>query len=263
MNVLTVLSYNIWFDETLRLERTVSLIQTIHNLNPDVICLQEVIPEVYDILITLLTDYRYHFPKKINKDYACVTFSKYQISKCLDYEYKNSNMGRSLVITKIDYPYHKNSQDGISVEKLDIVIANSHFESLFKKLNENGTKLEQYNTAKNLLSTLYDNYKNVILCSDTNVMYHEEEKLNNIFTSWQDAWKLKGSNLNDFTYDSETNIYLKIKLNKFVCRSRIDRIIFKTNNCILEEFNTIKANKDCIEPSDHFGIYGKFILKKD
>src|SRR3990172_11301757 len=120
MNVLTVVSYNIWFDETLRLERTVSLIQTLHNLNPDVICLQEVIPEIYEVLITLLSDYRFHFPKKINKNYGCVTFSKYPIFKCLDYEYTNSKMGRSLVITKIDYPYHKTLEDGIDIEKLDI-----------------------------------------------------------------------------------------------------------------------------------------------
>lgn len=262
MNVLTVVSYNIWFDETLRLERTVSLIQTIHNLNPDVICLQEVIPEIYDILITLLSDYRFHFPKKINKDYGCVTFSKYPITKCLDFEYKNSKMGRSLVITKIEYPYHKTSDEGISIEKLDIVIANSHFESLFKRLNENETKMDQYLIAKNMLETLHNTYKNVILCSDTNVMSHEEEKLNTIFDTWHDAWILKGSNLNDYTYDSETNIYLKIKLTKFVCRSRIDRIIFKGENCAIEEFNTIKASKDCIEPSDHYGVYGKFLLMK-
>src|SRR3990172_10899218 len=81
MNVLTVVSYNIWFDETLRLERTVSLIQTLHNLNPDVICLQEVIPEIYEVLITLLSDYRFHFPKKINKNYGCVTFSLIRLNK--------------------------------------------------------------------------------------------------------------------------------------------------------------------------------------
>jgi tyrosyl-DNA phosphodiesterase 2 len=262
MNVLTVVSYNIWFDETLRLERTVSLIQTIYNLNPDVICLQEVIPDMYEILINQLSNYRFHFPKKINKDYGTVTLSKYPISKCLDFEYKNSKMGRSLIITKIDYPYHKQTADGIAVEKLDIVIANSHFESLFKRATENETKIEQYVIAQKMLENLYTTYENVILCADTNVMLHENEKLNSIFDTWSDAWKLKGSNLNDYTYDSETNIYLKIKLVKFVCRSRIDRIIFKTNNCVLEEFNAIKANQDCIEPSDHYGIISKFLLKK-
>jgi len=162
-NILTILSYNIWFDEAMAIERTVSLISSINRLNPDIICLQEVKPDIYDILITLLSDYRYHYPKKINKDYGCVTFSKYQISKCTDYKFPNSKMGRSLIITKIEYPYHKVTNDGISVETMSIIIANSHFESLFKRKFENTEKLEQYNMTRDILNKLYETTKNVIL----------------------------------------------------------------------------------------------------
>lgn len=257
-NILTVISYNIWFDDTLTLERTVSLISAINRINPDVICLQEVKPDIYDILITLLSDYRFHYPKKINKDYGCVTFSKYQISKCTDYKYTNSKMGRSLIITKIEYPYHHITNDGISVESMSIVVANSHFESLFKKKSENTEKLAQYQLAKDVLNKLYETTKNIILCSDTNVMLQEEENLNNNFQGWNDAWVLKGSNLNRYTYDSELNVYLKVRLKNFICRSRIDRILYKTDDCVLEEFNTISGTKDGIEPSDHYGIYAKF-----
>jgi tyrosyl-DNA phosphodiesterase 2 len=257
-NILTVLSYNIWFDEAMSLERTVSLLSAINRINPDVICLQEVKPDIYDILITLLSDYRYHYPKKINKEYGCVTFSKYQISKCTDYKFPNSKMGRSLIITKIEYPYHKITNDGISVETMSIIIANSHFESLFRRKSDNTEKLEQYKMTKDILNKLHETTNNVILCSDTNVMVHEENVLDECFDGWQDAWKLKGSNLNKYTYDSETNIYLNIRLKKFACRSRIDRIIYRTSDCVLEEFHMICGNKDGVEPSDHYGVYSKF-----
>lgn len=257
-NILTILSYNIWFDDTLAIERTVSLISSINRLNPDIICLQEVKPDIYDILITLLSDYRYHYPKKINKDYGCVTFSKYQISKCTDYKFPNSKMGRSLIISKIEYPCHTVTTDGISVETMSIVIANSHFESLFKRKSENTEKLEQYKTTKDILNKLYETTNNVILCSDTNVMIQEEPILDSYFDKWNDSWTLKGSNINKYTYNSETNVYLKIRLKYFTCQSRIDRIMYRADNCVVEEFNMICATKDGIEPSDHYGVYAKF-----
>lgn len=263
-NVITICSYNIWFDETLSLERTIGLIELLNHTKPDVICLQEVKPNIYQLLITLLNDYRYHFPKKINRAYGCVTFSKYPISKCLEYDYKNTLMGRSLIVTKIDYPYHTLSDDGVSVDKVDIVIANSHFESLFKKICINEGKIEQYMEARELLEKLYLSYNNVILCADTNVMSHEEQKFDEQFidNKWIDSWTVKGSNLNKYTYDTETNIHLNMRLSKFKLKSRIDRIVFKCDNCFIEEFNTLKGMDGIIEPSDHFGVYGKYLIIK-
>lgn len=262
MNELTVLSYNIWFDETLYIERTNSLLNTIFINNPDIICLQEVKQNIYEILIKQLKNYQYYFPKKINKDYGCVTFSKYPIEKCLDYQYENSSMGRSLIIIKINCPYQNLNKESILCGKIEVIIVNSHFESLFNKNKINEIKIKQYELARNLMEILYNNYKNVILCADTNVMVHEENKFNEQFDNnqWLDSWKYKGSNSNNYTYDSENNIYLKIKLQKCKYKSRIDRIIFKSVNLMIEEFRILKAENEYIEPSDHFGVYNKFIF---
>ena len=216
-NVLTVVSYNIWFDTTLELERMVSLVEMFNQHKPDVICLQEVKPDIYELFINLLTDYRYHFPKKINKAYGCVTFSKYPISRCLDYDYENSIMGRSLIITLIDYPLHHTTSNGVSVETFNIVIANSHFESVFKRTIINEAKVKQYELARDILEKLYNIYHNVIFCSDTNVMPHEENEFNKQFqeNGWIDSWVVRGSQLNQYTYDTEYNIHLNLKLLKF------------------------------------------------
>ena len=233
--LFTVASYNIWFDKTLCLERTLSLIDSINMLNPDVICLQEVRPEIYDVLIQFLTEYKYYFPKKLTKTYGCVTFSKHQIIKCLDYPYITTN------------------------NKIEIVIANTHFESLFKKNIENTVKLKQYENTRVVLDSLYAEYQNVILCSDTNVMTNEEILFDSQFKNnlWIDAWKLKGTDLNKYTYDSENNVYLQLQQSKF--RSRIDRILYKTNNLIIDNFDIITKNNECVEISDHFGIYATFM----
>lgn len=261
-NVITVVSYNIWFDNTLSLERTIGLIELMNRLKPDVICLQEVKPDIYEILITLLNDYEYHFPKKLNKIYGCVTFSKYPISKCAEFEY-NSMMGRSLLITKIDYPYITPCDDN-SMDNIDIIIGNSHFESLFKRNHINETKIEQYKMARINLDELYDTYPNIIFCSDTNVMSHEEKKFDEQFidNNWIDAWIAKGISDNKNTYDTDNNINLKKRMTNFKYKSRIDRILFKSENCFIEEFGILKGNNEILEPSDHFGVYAKFLIVK-
>jgi exonuclease III len=260
MNTLNILSHNIWFDDTLFVERTISLMETIKFLKPDIICLQEVKPMVYEILINQLRDFKYHFPKKIVTDYGCVILSRFPILKCLDYKFDNSKMGRSLIIIKVDYPYHKTSEEGISVETVELIIANTHFESQFKKHMINEEKIKQYSLTQDILDDLHQKYKNIILCCDTNLLPSEENKfMDTSSDQWKDAWKLKGSNLNKYTYDGESNLFLQLKNCKY--RSRLDRILFRTTICYLEEFNMIKTMNEMIPTSDHFGIYGKFEIK--
>jgi exonuclease III len=249
MSKFKVISYNIWFSDNQSLERTLSLINCINSLNPDVICLQEVRSDIHEILTMLLNNYKYCFPKKITKGYDCVTFSKHPIHKCLNFPYKNSNMGRGLYVVQIRY------------NNIDMIIANSHFESLFKKNVENETKMQQYQTARSLLDSLHQTYKNVILCSDTNVMSHEEETFDKEFkdNGWIDAWAEKGNDTNKYTYDSENNAYLKIKLQQVKYKSRIDRIFSKSVNCQLAEFDMIGGYD--IEPSDHFGIVTSYMIR--
>ena len=52
--MLSVLTFNIWFDELNRNERLFSLINVIQKNSPDIICLQEVIYETYEILKNIL-----------------------------------------------------------------------------------------------------------------------------------------------------------------------------------------------------------------
>lgn len=265
MNEISILSFNIWFDVYAERERTAALLACIFKNNADVICLQEVRPHIYDKLKKNLKKYDYHYPKNIPCSYGCVIFSKYKISKCLSLPFKKTLMGRELVLAKIDYPCQVLENDRLCVERVEIVICTTHLESEFSKTVKNFTKWSQIEESFNVLEGMYQRYKNIIFCLDSNLTT-EDDKYEFPFnhnTKWKDSWITKGNEDNKFTFDGKKNIYLKRKKCRY--RSRLDRIIFKSDNCHLDDFNLIKDASDYvlswISPSDHFGILGKFEIK--
>lgn len=258
MNKLSVMSYNIWFDSKLKCERLLSLLQVFKAKNPDIICMQEVTPDVFQILIKKLSEdeynYKYYYPKNITT-YSTVIFSKHVITKCLNYKFRSSRMDRTLVICKIVYSIQTND----TVQKKEIIIMSTHFESEFNKNIVNKIKIDQYNETQKILNQMYNDYKNVIFCADCNILSHEEEHFINTH-EWTDVWEKKGSENNKYTYDCDNNIYLKNTNYK----SRLDRILFRAKDIILTDFEMITTISDqYVEPSDHFGIMGKFEITNE
>lgn len=260
-NRITILSYNIWFSDENRTERTISLIETIKGQNADIICLQEVVKPVFDYLIKNLTEYPYYYPINYNYIYSCVIFSKYFITKAKEYEFENSSMGRKLVVGLLNLTLQTSDNGSIVVEKFPLLIATSHFESLFK--NNNPIKIEQYNKSKEILENLSKTYGpgcSIIFCADTNLLAFEEKLYITQDTKWKDCWSEYGSKKsNKYTYDSILNDNLKNR-DIGIIRSRIDRIIYKDHNKLkLVNFKMIKGNTNWIEPSDHYGVLAEFV----
>lgn len=239
-----VLSYNIWFEEYSRLDRLESLIATIMESNPDVICMQEVIPDMYEILKLKLSEYPHYFPQSLENKYGSVIMSKHPMENCIDQKFSGSKMGRSLLISTIN------------VDSIPIIIGNTHFESEFQRKESNNEKIYQYEYTQSILDSLYDNYQNIIFCSDTNLLTHEES-LFFVDDVWKDAWKEKGVRNEQYTYDYFTNENLRIKnVGKF--RSRLDRILYRNDNLKVETFSLVKGIYGMLPPSDHHGVEASF-----
>ena len=256
----SVLTYNIWFDPSDRKDRTESLCATIADSDPDVICLQEVIPEVYSDLKSILTTYKYSFPETIDKSYGCAIMSKYPIIESKDIPFRSTMMDRSLVIISIEIPVIKEEDKGICTFKQKILVGTAHFESRFKKKEKNADKVDQYKETYEILEKIYSkNNTPIIFSSDTNLMFHEEDDFfpgrpNN---GWNDCWEIKKDSNQKYTYDYYTNKNLKLKnVGKF--RSRLDRILYKSEDLKMNRYSLIKGIVGMIAPSDHHGVYAQF-----
>lgn len=251
---LSVLSYNIWFDDYLKQERLHSLIYNIMLLNPDVICLQEVMSDVYNIIKNKFPEYNF-YPKKMDRKYGCIIMSKHNIKMAKTIEL-TSSMCRNLLIALIEVRMEYMEKDMICCDNKMIVITNCHYESEFKKNNIN--KIAQYNETLKYLNDIYYTYGTVIHCADTNITELEEEKYITKDESWKDSWIEAGSDKEDcYTYDYNTNENLQERNIKL--RSRIDRIVYRDNNNLdITDFRLIRGDNLYIQPSDHHGVYVQY-----
>ena len=257
MNVLTVLDYNIWFDSYSRAERTMSLIDIIEDKKPDIICLQEVIDKVYKVLLMTLSKlgYLYHYPETITNAYQCAIISRYPIKETKQIEFDNSRMDRNLIITIIEFPIMTKVKDDIIIENIDIAIATSHFESLFK-VKYTAVKKEQFAVAKKELDQLSKECHSVIFGCDTNIIGNEDQYFLTKDAEWKDVWiELEKDHDTEYTYDTETNKNL-MQRGVTNLRSRVDRLIFK-GDIIAKSFELIKEGNLIVTPSDHHGIFAK------
>jgi exonuclease III len=238
-------------------ERIMSLLSIIELKSPDVICMQEVLKDVQQTLLYALytLGYKYFFPESININYDCIIVSKHPIKKTKEYPYEFSDMGRNLKITVIEH---------INTKQL-FVISTTHFESAFKKTSENSIKISQYAEAEKILNKLSTHYKHIIIGCDTNILSHEEQHLmtNKSPDIWKDSWVENGSDgSKKFTYDTFTNDHVKNKNYNFNIRNRLDRIMYKGDIDTID-FELIKKspNNNCVQPSDHHGIFAILQLK--
>ena len=249
---LDIMSYNIWFDKIDAVERLESLLTIINICDPHVVCLQEVTQMTYEKIKKYAIDKEYNiYPEKMKNTYGCVILSKNPFVFTKTYKLE-TNMGRSLETVHF---VHKDKY---------FVVATCHYESEFKKFNS--MKISQYKQTKEILDDLVSKHKNVILCADTNITSYDSEHFITFNSTWKDSW-IEGGNdqTMTYTYDGYTNQNLinsqeeyKTK-NKY--RSRLDRIIYKFEDCDLklEEFNLVKGSDFLlIEPSDHYGVMSSF-----
>lgn len=268
----SVVSYNIFFgkldddtdaDINLRIQLLCAQIQS---MNADVVCLQEVLPDRYDKIKSILHKmYPHSYPNKITQTYDTVIFSKRAFLKKSKIKFTLSDMGRSIMWVTIASPFDQNKTIGI---------ATSHLESEFgDNISEQNLKMIQYTEAEDILEQLGEmcETSDIIFCGDFNAhndlsdatLYkhfkYATESPDKI--GWKDVWFETGSNPNsECTFDSTTNpmmmeMYSKLSYPpRYV--SRLDRIFHKSS-FHAHQFDMIKGDRDFLI-SDHYPIRAIF-----
>lgn len=259
-----VLQYNIYFGKLDTdtgndiVNRVADLCDQIQTIDADFICLQEVLPERYELIKQLLGDtYRYRYPETICQAYDAVILSKHHIVSRVRIDYTVSNMGRSLLWAEIDC----DDIDGID----NLAIATSHFESVFDNID---TKLSQYTECVDLLSQLSQSrcIDNVVIGADFNTGCNaSNDHLNELFnTTYRDCWvETDCDNDKCGTYDSRRNNFLQYYSKKNLEKygsvrqyvSRVDRIAYHSESFCTSNFD---MPIDARYISDHFPIVANF-----
>ena len=234
---MKLLSYNIWFSEKEREERLIILFEIIEKYNPDIICLQEVIPSTFDFINKYFRNRYNIFPQILTTRYGNIILSKYPIINYKIIELK-SNMDRN--ITSINVQTEKDICEFITI----------HLESEFPKITTvpNSLKKEQFDETMKIFK---ENNISTFCLGDTNIRENENEYF--VSEHCKDSWVEDGMIVGKkYTYNHLTNYHIK---NKY--KSRFDRIFYKSDNWTLEEFNII-GNDTEILASDHYGIIASF-----
>ncbi len=236
---LSIITWNIWFDEFERERRTKEILNECFKINADFIAFQEVIPETAYIIEQNRKDYTLiGFP--LTQSYDTMILTRYNCLSWDRYTLPNTEMGRNLLVGEF-------SKEGVRFQ-----IGTFHLESVFP---QSKLKLEQLN----FISAITQ--ENAIIVGDTNLINELEITtdiiLHDIFE------KIHRPIAFQYTYSGKTNTNIKNKR----YNSRLDRIYTKTQLNV-KHFEligtkpTLYSNKlnRYIHPSDHYGIYSKLVI---
>lgn len=155
--MITVLSYNVMFNDIHLHERHKRLVELVKKLSPDVICLQEVLKDKVEFFLDNFSDYQPVFESLMPKErqYGELMLVKWGFKvehrECLPL---NSLMGRALLHARI-------SRDS---QQWNIITG--HLESCLAEVRKD--QLEQ-------LWRVYGNLPRVIFCGDTNLRETESD----------------------------------------------------------------------------------------
>ncbi|KAJ4805766.1 Tyrosyl-DNA phosphodiesterase 2 [Rhynchospora pubera] len=262
---VTVMSYNVWFREDLELEKRMEALgELIQLFKPDLMCFQEVTPNIYGIFESSIwwKEYKCSVPRQLAEErpYFCMLLSKLPVKAFSSTPFSNSVMGRELCKAEITLP------DGKT-----LVIATTHLESpcpapptwnqMYSK-----ERVAQAQQSVNLLEAS----PNTIFAGDMNW----DDKTDGPFPltkSWTDAWTQLRPDEEGFTYDTKLNPMLNGNRS---LRKRLDRFLVNSTDFEVtaiemigrdaipgvKHFKDKKVKKEVkrlelpVLPSDHFGL---------
>lgn len=250
---LTLFTLNIWFGDYKMKQRMVAIGKTVSDLKPDIITFQEVTTISLKLLKRQEWFQSYKMvPDKITKNqaYFVVILTKLDVVRWRSLPFKNSIMGRNLLIAELKTPIDGNQ---ISEDKKygrgSFTIATSHLESMAYTTKEREAQLQ-------LCLKILSEYDDVCLMGDLNLELKVDGEVQ-MPTPWFDAWlSIRGNtHANGYTWDPSGNSNAQVS-EPNTTKDRFDRVF-----CKLLNFSVAKMHVVGTEPyndvylSDHFGLF--------
>ncbi|XP_050288503.1 uncharacterized protein LOC126727078 [Quercus robur] len=262
---LKILSYNVWFREDLEMHKRMKALGDLIQLHsPELICFQEVTPNIYDIFCHSSWWKVYHCSVSTemanSRPYFCMLLSKLPVKSFSCKPFTNSIMGRELSVAEVEVQRGKT-----------FVVATSHLESPCPappKWDQMYSK-ERVEQAKEAINFLKKN-PNVVYGGDMNW----DDKLDGQFPfpdGWVDAWQELRPGENGWTYDTKSNQMLsgnrtlQKRLDRFICNLRdfkisgidmigmdaIPGLSYSKEKKVRKEVKKLELP---VLPSDHYGL---------
>ncbi len=246
---LRLLTWNLWFDEYMQIERLLAVLSYIEPLNPHVLALQEVTLVTQHALATpnfpFSQAYR-EVPGSIppRQWYWESIYSRLPIGPLSTrIAFAKTDMGRGLTV--------------LHVPEYDLVVGCTHLES------ENEHKLRRQQLQQSIQIIEEFDAKNMFLLGDLNTRGFQH--IDDLFPEgWQDAGTVLNPKDPGYTVD-----YQKNKMIITAKQHRLDRICYKSKQWEPKSIRLIgkhvlkTENDEQFLPSDHFGLFLECDLKEE
>ncbi|MBN1466667.1 endonuclease/exonuclease/phosphatase family protein [candidate division KSB1 bacterium] len=244
-NSIRLLSWNLWFDQFLQLERLNAVLSQIVRLHPDIIAFQELTfnsENFFDDKSLPFSDIYHKIPRNVvdKSRYWEGIYTRFEFnSRFMRIPFQDSEMGRGLTV--------------VHFSEFDLVVGCMHLESE----DNHDKRRDQLRQALTHFS--YFRTRNKILTGDTNV--RGEEDIDDLLPdAWSDVWEQLMTNDPGYTADSERN-----SLRQGGRRDRLDRVYcschdFKPQRVQLVGTEPLlHTDGSSFFPSDHFGLLVDFV----
>jgi len=233
---LRLLTWNLWFNDYLQVERLRAVQAYIEELNPHIVAFQEVTPVAETVFAELRGVYQ-KVPALLPEGqwYWEALYSRLPFSGTSGrFSFSNSEMGRGLTL--------------LHIPELNLAVGCVHLESE----DEHAVRRQQFSFVVNRLDEMPA--ENKIILGDMNC--RQGQNLDDLLTAgWSDAWKTACAEKEGFTRDPRRNIMAASGKGH-----RLDRIYFKCRDFTLLSIRLIgtaehrTALDETFMPSDHFGL---------
>lgn len=262
-NACRLFTLNIWFGDFKTQRRMAILGKTIEKLRPSIITFQEVTSKNLGYLKHQAWFKEYHMiPNEIPRDqgYCVVILSVYPVVKWRSVPFKNSRMGRNLLLAEfkaeldIAKEYHPHKHwfsffNSDPVKHVYFTIATSHLESMAY------STLERENQLVQSLQILNE-YDDVCFMGDLNLESKVDGEVE-LPQPWVDAWLSIKNNThsNGYTWDPVSNSNIKLS-EPHSTTDRFDRVLCKLLNFAVESVDIVGTKPvNGVLFSDHYALF--------